>query len=83
MTLPLWLELDGLRVIHAYWSDPDIASSASVSASNTLTDHLVVDASTDGHQAYDSIERLIKGPEVRLPNGMTFHDKGRHTSTCG
>ena len=81
-TIPLWLELDGLRVIHACWSEPDLAVMREhVSAANTLTDELVVDASNSAHQAYASVETLIKGPEVRIPNGMKYHDKGRHTRT--
>jgi hypothetical protein len=79
-TIPLWLELDGLRVIHACWSEADLAVlRRQVSASNTLTDELVVDASNSAHAAYASIETLIKGPEVRIPNGMKFRDKGNHT----
>ena len=78
-TIPLWLELDGLRVIHACWSEPDLAFVRQhVSALNSLTDELVVNASTETHQAYASVETLVKGPEVPLPNGMSFDDKGGH-----
>ena len=78
-TIPLWLELDGLRVIHACWSEPDLAFVRQhVSALNSLTDELVVDASTETHQAYASVETLVKGPEVPLPYCMSFDDKGGH-----
>jgi hypothetical protein len=78
-TLPLWLELDGLRVIHACWSDAEIEYLRPlVSGQDSLTEQLVVDASTEAHPAYDAIETLLKGPEVDLPNGMSFHDKGNH-----
>ena len=77
MTIPLWLELDGLRVIHACWSDIDLDDLRDrVSPTNTLTPDLMVDASTRGHDAYSSVETLIKGPEVELPDGMCFRDKG-------
>ena len=80
MTLPLWLELGGLRVVHAYWSDSDIdVVSKYFDGANHLTEQLVVDASTEGHAAYESVERLLKGPEIELPNSMTFEDKGKHT----
>ena len=80
MTLPLWLELDGLRIVHAYWSDSDIdVVSKYFDGANHLTEQLIVDASTEGHAAYESVERLLKGPEIELPNGMTFKDKGKHT----
>ncbi|HSP29784.1 MAG TPA: metallophosphoesterase [Ilumatobacteraceae bacterium] len=79
MTIPLWIELDGLRVIHACWSESDLAHLRDrVSASNCLTFDLLVDASDKEHQAYASIETLIKGPEVKIPGRMRFHDKGNH-----
>ena len=78
-TIPLWLELDGLRVIHACWSEPDLAQLRPlVSSENTLTKQLVVDASTAGHPAYTSVETLLKGPELLIPYGMWFRDKGKH-----
>lgn len=80
MTIPLWLEVAGLRVIHACWSEPHLDQlRGRVSNTNTLTDELVVDATTDGHDAHASIETLLKGPEVRLPDGLKFRDKGNHT----
>jgi len=81
-TIPLWVELDGLRVIHACWSDADVAYLRTrVSEAGGLTERLVVDASDAGHDAYDTVERVLKGPEVRLPYGMKFRDKGRHERT--
>jgi hypothetical protein len=78
-TMPLWLELDGLRVVHACWSDAHVEYLRPfVSERDSLTEQLVVDASTEGHPAYESIETLLKGPEVELPNGMSFSDKGGH-----
>jgi hypothetical protein len=82
MTLPLWLELDGLRVVHACWSDSDIdVVSEYFDGANHLTDRLLVDASTKKHQAYESVERLLKGPEIELPDRMKFRDKGNHERT--
>jgi hypothetical protein len=79
MTIPMWLELDGLRAIHACWSEPDVEYvRPQLSSDNSLTDQLLVDASTEGHQAYASVETLVKGPEIRLPDCMTFVDKGGH-----
>jgi hypothetical protein len=82
MTIPLWLELDGLRVVHACWSEPDLEYLRTRSSdTNTLDPDLVADASTDDHPAFDAIETVLKGPEVRIPDGITFHDKGSHTRT--
>ncbi len=81
-TIPLWLELDGLRVIHACWSEPDLVFlRGRVSATNSLTDELVVDASANDHRAYAAVETILKGPEVTLPNGMKSRDKDHHPRT--
>ncbi len=56
-TIPLWLELDGLRVVHACWSDPDVTYLLQrVSPTNSLTDELIVDSFTKGTPAYESVE---------------------------
>ena len=69
-TIPLWLELDGLRVIHACWSEPDLDHMRGrVSETNSLETDLVVDASTDGHRAFAAVETLLKGPEISFPMG--------------
>jgi hypothetical protein len=82
MTIPLWLELDGLRVVHACWSDRDLDYLRTRSSdTNTLDPDLVADASIGDHPAFDAIETVLKGPEVRIPDGVKFHDKGSHTRT--
>ena len=79
MTIPMWLELDGLRAIHACWWEPDLEYvRPQLSTDNSLTEQLLVDASTKKHQAYASVETLVKGPEIRLPDCMAFLDKGEH-----
>lgn len=67
-TLPLWLELDGLRVIHACWDDEMIAQvqrRCGSAAPFTDLEHLV-DAATKGTPLYEAIETLLKGPEISL-----------------
>jgi hypothetical protein len=75
-TLPLWLDLGGIRVVHACWSDacmdqlqPHLGYGA------TLTDELIVGANRKGHWAFDAVETLCKGPEVDLPGGKSFTDR--------
>ncbi|MEQ8717719.1 MAG: metallophosphoesterase [Acidimicrobiales bacterium] len=82
-TLPLWLELDGLRVVHAAWDQHAIdvlRDSATLGAGNTLTPELVVKATEgradDGSRTpeWRAIEHLLKGPEV--PIDPAYEDKG-------
>ena len=64
-SLPLWLELKGLRVVHACW---DRAEIATLQGSNRLTRELLFKSKdTPEHQA---IEVLLKGKEVKLPDGV-------------
>jgi hypothetical protein len=49
MSLPLWLDLGGVRVVHACWHDDSIAHlNAQVSANGGLTEQLVREATTEG-----------------------------------
>jgi len=75
-TLPLWLDLGGLRVVHACWHRESMDRlQPLMGAGNTLTDELIVLGSRKGHWAYEAIEVVCKGPEVPLPEGISFADK--------
>lgn len=76
-TLPLWLDLGGVRIVHACWHQESIDKlQPLVNHDHTLTDELLVRASTQGHWAYDALEIICKGPEVALPEGRSFIDAG-------
>lgn len=77
-TLPMWLELDGLRVVHACWDDNQIAALSDRTPIGYLTSELLVDASTEGTPEFQAVETLLKGFEVDLPPGTTFKDKDGH-----
>lgn len=79
MTIPMWLDLGGLRVVHACWSPKHIAHLASVAGpGDTLTERIVIDGTTKGTPTYDAIETVLKGPEVEL-DGVWYRDKDGHT----
>jgi hypothetical protein len=78
MTIPMWLDLDGLRVVHACWSTEHIAHLEDVAGpGNTLTERIVIDATTPGTAAHTAIETVLKGPEVHL-DGVWYRDKDGH-----
>ncbi|GGX82336.1 diadenosine tetraphosphatase [Litchfieldella qijiaojingensis] len=75
-TLPLYLDLEGLRVVHACWHRPSLDQLADYLddrqrilpvAWRTLT--------RERTPAYDALETLLKGLEVPLPTGIEFNDK--------
>lgn len=67
-TFPLWLDLGGLRVVHACWHDASIAVVQQLCGSAApFADQVhLADANTKGHPLYDAIENLLKGPEISL-----------------
>jgi Calcineurin-like phosphoesterase len=79
LTLPLWIELPGLRVIHACWHLEYMTKLAPrLLAGNRIDRALVTAASRRGSPEHDAIETLIKGMEIPLPRGHAFVDKDGH-----
>jgi hypothetical protein len=75
-TLPLWLDLGGIRLVHACWHQPSMDQLRPLMGENqTLTDELVSLGSRKGHWAHQALEVICKGPEVELPEGFSFKDK--------
>jgi len=75
-TLPLWLDLGAIRVVHACWNDDYMdALRPYLGKGATLTDELIVWANRKGHWASKAVEALCKGLEVDLPPGRSFKDK--------
>lgn len=70
--LPLFLEIEGLRVVHAAWDAPSIR----VVRGRSLHDpDFLAAAATKGTPEFKAIENLLKGPEINLPEGLTSPDK--------
>ncbi len=70
--LPVALDLDGLRAVHACWD----AGKLPVFDAGKLTDDVFLRAcATRKTPEYEAIETLLKGPELHLPEGVTYEDK--------
>jgi hypothetical protein len=76
-TLPLWLDLDGLRVVHACW-DFDLINRID---KPILTEDLLQQSSITGTWQNDAIETILKGKEIPLPEGYSFNDKDGNPRT--
>jgi len=75
-TLPLWLDLGGIRVVHACWHQASIdLLQKAMGSGQRLTDEMIVLGSRKGHPIYEALETVCKGPEVELPAGISFKDK--------
>ena len=78
-TLPLWIDLPNIRVIHACWDQNEVDFLLDRYGDACLTDELLQLASTVGTKEYRAIETLLKGKETALPEGASYHDKeGMH-----
>lgn len=77
-TLPVVLELDGLRVVHAAWQTADVALiQNSLEANGMFTAEFLLRSEADP-ALQNAIENVLKGPEIKLPVGQFIFDKANH-----
>lgn len=74
-TLPLWLDLGGLRVVHACWDQQWIDRLQAASTDSYLDEALLLAASRRGTWQRTAIHTLLNGKEIALRNGRSFRDK--------
>jgi len=86
LTLPLWLELPGLRVVHACWHQSFMDDlSKHLHLGRYLTRDLMMAATDEpadkaekdngNFSVFKAVEAITKGLEIPLPEGITFEDK--------
>lgn len=80
-TIPLWLDMGGVRVVHACWHEPSMRVVEQELGSNIFSeDAQFAAASIKGHPLYEAVETLIKGPELSLTDHgqLPYLDKDGH-----
>ncbi|EDY87606.1 metallophosphoesterase [gamma proteobacterium HTCC5015] len=78
-TLPLWLDLDGLRVIHACWHPSSIdLLRPHLDDQNRLLDSAWYTLGKKGTEEFEALEIVLKGFELELPEGAVFYDADGH-----
>jgi hypothetical protein len=81
-TLPMWLDLDGLRVVHACWDEANVKQIAEGLRNHQgLTADFLQAACTKGNALFDPVDVVLKGRETALPEGVSFQDKDGHVRT--
>jgi hypothetical protein len=68
--IPLFLEIDGIRAVHACWDQKSIhllGSSQIRDKKGRLTDKFLILASKPGSDLYMAADILLKGKEINLP----------------
>lgn len=74
-TLPLFIEIDGIRAVHACWDNSAIDYlKTRLNADNTLNDDFLIGSGIKDSEDYKALEITLKGHELTLPNGQTWSD---------
>jgi hypothetical protein len=73
--LPLFIETEGFRAVHAAWIQPAIDDLTRHAAKAILSEDQLIRAGRKGDALFDLAEALAKGPEARLPDPHSFADK--------
>ncbi len=75
-TLPLWLDLDDIRIIHACW-DISLIDKIKLNYNDEalLRDDFLMKSGAKDNWEYEAIETILKGKEIPLKKGDCFHDK--------
>lgn len=76
-TLPVFLDLEHLRVVHAWWHQPHIDFVKREMPEGVLNSDAFLQSAFDkNHLVYETLEGLTKGLEIDLPVGVSFTDAG-------
>jgi hypothetical protein len=82
-TLPVFLDLEHIRIVHACWHQPTIDKlSDELNPDNTIPEAMYITASNEEHEHYQYIENVVKALEQPLPDGITFADKDDNPRTA-
>lgn len=66
-TLPLCLELPGVRIVHACWHKPSIAYLRQAYPENCLSDRLLYHLIENDSQEWEALRELLIGTKLLLP----------------
>ena len=81
-TLPLWLDLPGLRVVHACWDNNCIQDvQRNLPANRPIDTDFLIKSCIEKGEVFTQVEILLKGKEIILPDGIEFFDKDGHPRT--
>lgn len=78
-TLPLFIETDTFRVVHACWDDGLINAYKMRYQSNLLNDELLGETAHVGSFGWQVMDRLTRGTDIRLPQGVSITSRDGYT----
>ena len=74
-TLPLYYETDTFKAVHACWDNNKINFLRQTLVNNRLTDDLIYQSVKKGTALNEAIDQILKGKEMKMPEGLNFTDK--------
>ena len=74
-TLPLFIDFKAFRVVHACWSTKSIATISGESKKGIFSQNKFIEIASLRNELYYAIERIAKGPELKLNGSNFFLDK--------
>lgn len=78
LTLPLWQDLDGLRLVHACWDPDAIATIAARRPDGRLREVDLEEVAGKQTPFAKAVDLIVSGPQIPLPPGVGFHDAAGH-----
>jgi hypothetical protein len=76
--LPLWREIDGLRMVHAYWSEGLIGTVSRRRPNGLLKEEDLPEIAAGESDFATAVKLLVSGPEFRLPDNTFITDNSGH-----
>lgn len=78
-TLPVYMDTGDIRVIHASWNEEALRHiSPFLKEDKCLQEEFYELCRDEDSLPYQALETLLKGPEIALPDGVTYKDKDGH-----
>jgi Calcineurin-like phosphoesterase len=83
MNLPLFLDLGDIRIVHAAWVPPAIDkirkwTDCRPTEHPHLNTELLEQSAQKDNEEYKAFEEILKGVEIKLPDGCQLKDKDEH-----
>ena len=76
LSLPLWLEMNTFRLVHAYWGAKEIELISERRPDGRLKREDLPEVATQTTAFGKAVQTLVSGPEIALPEGLWFEDSG-------
>lgn len=78
-TLPLFLEMDGIRVVHACWDATLIEQFRKRFPDGRIDSQFLIESTDTATPAYQIIDRLTRGVNIPLPSGIAIQSGDGYT----